>query len=237
MMFGTHFNDVSLKIGDSELKCTKTEKHIGHIISSEGDLINFKQTIRKIAEKTNCVSRNFRSLNSECKSKLFTSQCCSLFGIELMDLSSTQMAELELQWRKSVRHLMNLHPRTHNNLLAHIMGMSSIASIVHSRIICFIKRGLENKNVLIAYFFRNSMLNLHSYLSRNMYIILGKLNLVYTDLRSKSENWLKRACKSEPEMDWKAKMVKELVQCRDGTIECPLNLNEINMILTHLCIE
>ena len=54
---------------------------------------------------------------------------------------------------------------------------------------------------------------------------------------NKSENWLKRAFKAEPEMDRKAKMVTELVKCPDGTIECPLDSNEINMLLTHLCIE
>ena len=74
-------------------------------------------------------------------------------------------------------------------------------------------------------------------MSRNMYIILRRLNLSYADLRSKSERWLKRACKAEPEMDWKAKLIKELMQCRDGVVQCPLSTHEMNMVLEHLCTE
>ena len=117
------------------------------------------------------------------------------------------------------------------------MGRPSIKSLIYSRIICFIKRGLEHENRLISFFFRNSIQNLHSYLSRNMYIVLQFLNITYEDLRNRSETWLKRACKAEPAMDWRAALLRELMQCRDGIMLCPLQPEEINDIINHLCIE
>ena len=74
-------------------------------------------------------------------------------------------------------------------------------------------------------------------MSRNMNIILRRINQSYNDLRSKSEGWLKKACKVDPVVDWRANIVVELVNCRDGTMQCNLEKDDINTILTYLCTE
>ena len=164
-------------------------------------------------------------------------QCCSLFGIELMNISSRQFEEIQVQWRKSVRYLLDLHPRTHNSLLHHITGSPSIESIIYSRIICFIKRGLEHENKFISFFFNNSVYNLHSYTSRNMYLILRRRGISYAEFRAKSENWLKQKCKAEQAPDWIANTVIELLQCRDGLLETNLQQDQLKDILNHLCTQ
>ena len=207
-------------------------------------MINFSDRIWKIPEKTNCIYRNFKGLTSECRSTLFRSQCCKFFGIELIDVSCKQFEDLQLQWRKFVRYLLNLHPRIHNAMLPHLIGSPSpkaiIYSRIYSRIICVIERGLQHEDKYISFFYRNSVINLHSYMSRNMNIILRFLNITYTSMLKKSESWLKSKCKAEQAPDWRAKMAIDLMQCRearDGLIECHLSTEELRQLLTYLCIE
>ena len=154
-----------------------------------------------------------------------------------MDISSKQFDEIQIQWRKSVRYLLNLHPRTHNAMLPHITGSPSPKAMIHSRILCFMKRGLQHKDEYISFFFKNCVTNLHSYMSRNMNIILGQLSISHATMLRRSEAWLKARCKDEQAPDWKAKMAKELIQCRDGALECNLSPEELKQILNHLCTE
>ena len=121
-------------------------KHIGHVLTNKGDLINFENIKRQIPEKTNGVARSFKILFSACKCKLFSSQCCSLYGVEIIDIMSKQFRDIEVQWRKSVRYLTELHPRTHNELIPHVVGTPSIQQIMFSRILCFAKKELNHSH-------------------------------------------------------------------------------------------
>ena len=238
MIFGEHPNEIeNLRIGIDKLELVDSIKHIGHELNNRGDLINLECIKRQIPEKTNGINRSFRMLYASSKSELFFSQCCSLYGVELIDIMSKQFNEIQVQWRKSIRHLINLHPRTHNDLLPHVIGAPNAKSIIFSRILCFAKKGLNHSNGYIRFFFRNCFTNMHSYMSRNINIIMRSIGVTYGDMLVKSESWIKRRCKSTPDPDWRARIVCELIQCREGSMQCGLAPDEINEILTNLCIE
>ena len=226
-----------LYIGTDQLEQVTSVKHIGHVISNEGDLVQFESIRKQIPEKCNAVNRTFGILFAECKSRLFKSQCCSLYGVELLDLMSDEFQKIKVQWRKSIRYMINLHPRTHNDLLPHVIDGPNVESIIYSRMQCFAKKGLSHDNAFISYFFKNCLMNMHSYMSRNVNTTLRRHNITHRELLTRSEAWLKRRCKATPAPDWRARMVCELIQCREGSLQCNLDAEQINDMLTHLCIE
>ena len=126
-------------------------------------------------------------MSTECRAVLFKSQCASLFGIELIDIMSNQFQTLQVKWRKCARYLSDVHPRTHNALVPSIMGTLSVGNQIYSRILCFMKKGLCQKNDYISFFYKNCMLNMHSYMSTNVNIILQYSNLRIDDLITRSD--------------------------------------------------
>ena len=238
MIFGNYIlNDVNLSIGGNNLKFVTQESHVGHDLSSNGDIINFTELISNLGQKTNCIKRKFVCLDTECRTTLFKSQCNPMFGIELIDILSNQFKTLKVKWRKCVRYLCDVHPRTHNELVPTIMGSPSIEGQVYSRILCFVKKGLQHKNDYISFFYKNCMINMHSFMSTNVNIILQYVNLTQEELRLYSEAFIKKKFKSMVNHDWKSNMVNELLRCRDGVMECGLSSQEINELLTVLCID
>ena len=134
---------------------------------------------------------------------------------------------------------MNLHPRTHSNLLSHIVGSQIADGMITSRMACFFKRGYNQENEIVSLIFRNCMLSWNSYMCRNMHHIARVLNTTLENLLNLSEAALKNRCKGlgVTEIGWREGMVMELLRCRDGTVDAGLNSEEINDILTQLCIE
>ena len=140
IVFGSSYHEnIQIFLGNAALGRVNQEKHIGNKLSNIGDIVNFEDIITGIAVKTNCLKRIFNCVDSQSKCTLFNAQCCSMYGIELIDITSPQFEKLQIQWRKSIRYLINLHPRTHNELLPHIVGTPNVQSLVYSRILCFFR--------------------------------------------------------------------------------------------------
>ena len=228
-----------LSLGGVLLKCESMGSHIGNLISNTGDHIVFDEIINGISIKTNCIRRVFACLDYLSKSKLFNAQCCSLYGIELIDLTSTQLERTLTQWRKSIRFALDLHPRTHSTFLPHIIGSSNIEGIIYSRIACFFKKGYFSENELVSFLFRNCAINMNSVMCRNINLILTYLNLNMSEFLTLPEATLKRRCKAKglDEPDWRLGVIQEMLGCRDGTLECGLAREEVVELLTAICIE
>ena len=240
MIFNSIENfETQLLLGGTPLECVNTGIHIGNYISNISDLVIFDELINGIAVKTNSIFRIFHQVDFTAKCKLFNSQCCSLYGIELLDLESFQLDRLLVQWRKSIRYVLGLHPRTHSYLLPHIVGSPNIEGTIYSRLASFFKKGYFSNNSLVASLFKNCVLNYSSIMCRNINIILRKLNLNLNEFLMLSECNIKQRCKGigMPDPDWRVGVVMDLLGCRDGAIECGLTKDEVEDLLKSICID
>lgn len=232
-----HFDNTPiLYLNNIPLTTVNHEKHLGHMLMDKGDTINFEAVVNDIRAKTNCIKRNFTCLSYECKAKLFASQCNSFYGCELIDLSSTQFDNLVVNWRKSIRYLLDIPFRTHNCLLPYIINTPSANSQIYSRIICFMKNGLQHNSEYISFFFRHCIRNFNSYMSKNVNIICRKLNIRAEDITHKSKRWIKQSVKLiDPSPDWRRSVINELLRCRDGELDNSLSKEEIDAMLEYVC--
>ena len=113
------------------------EKHLGHMLSTKGPIVNFDDIIRSIKVRTNIVTHNFYSISHKSKSTLFNSQCLSLYGCPIWDLQNEQYSTLCKTWRVCCRQIMNLSNRTRSYLIPSIMDTLPIDYIVKERMLNF----------------------------------------------------------------------------------------------------
>ena len=236
IVFGVkHDVNIIIRMGTEQLKCVDEEYHVGHLLSCNRYIIDHRDIISGLYVKTNCLARTLGNIGVDAKRVLFKAQCCSLFGIEVMDINKEQFNQIQVKWRKCIRYILGLHPRTHNSLIPHIIESPSVEHQIYSRMLCFFSKGLQHDDKFIAFFFRNCMAGLYSYMSKNIYNILNRLGLSSNDLFIYSQAKLKRLCKSGIEEDWRVSMIKELLLCRDGLLECNISRLEIIELLNYLC--
>ena len=135
------------------------------------NLINLDGVIRDMKVRTNTIASQFKPISWRSKTTLFNSQCLSLYGCQLWRLDDSKVDKLCTTWKVCCRRLLNLNPRTRSHLIPHLMGTSPILDIIMYRILSFFIAGINHKDNIISYFFKNVLLSNTSYMSVN----LGKI--------------------------------------------------------------
>ena len=70
---------------------------------------------------------------------------------------------------------------------------------------------------------------------RNINTILQKANIRYEELFHINKVMVKNRLKERAtQPDWRTNIVKELLDIRDGQLNCGLDHNEVNVMLKHL---
>ena len=139
--------------------------------------------------------------------------------------------------RESIRYLLNIHPRTHNDYIPALIEAPNVEYQIYCRIMSFFHKGYNHVNEYISFFFRNCMMGLYSYMSKNIYCIASRIKSNFTEMMIRPLSWIKNKCRPKVAGQWQTNMIKELLLCRDGTLECQLSKEEINDLITSLCIE
>ena len=212
------------------------EKHLGHMLSDKGDYIDFMKIITDLKAKANVLHREFYFLDWKSKSKLFNANCTSFYGCQLVNLSSAQINKICTAWRMGVKCLLDLDIRTHSVLLPHVIGSSTAEQQIHSRIVSFIKAGLDHDSDTIAFFFKNCIFSSNSYICRNVHQILYKYDISMNDFIQTPYKILNRRIKQvNYEYDWRISIIHELMLCRDNQMYCGLTGDKISYMLQHVC--
>ena len=83
------------------------------------------------------------------KSKLFSLYCCSFYGAPLWPLQSTAVQQICTDWRKALRSLWNVSPRTHCDIIAALANQMPLIITLEKRFIRFIVNNLCCANPLV----------------------------------------------------------------------------------------
>jgi hypothetical protein len=102
------------------IRAKGTATHLGNVIGPDVDE-NVIKTISDFNRRVNVLVYRFHC-NFETKVKLFQSFCISLYGSVLWDLSGRSTYLSYTVWRKAVRKIISVHPRTHCALLPLIIS-------------------------------------------------------------------------------------------------------------------
>ena len=91
--------------------------HLGHFIASTDKKIMVKSAKSCFWRNFNICISDFDQLSYIIKCKLFNQYCCSFYGSPLWSLNSTIVEFMCVDWRKALRSLWRVDPRTHCDLI------------------------------------------------------------------------------------------------------------------------
>ena len=128
---------------------TADEKYDSDIQLKRG---NFYRSVNGL-----CYKFKGTLLNSDVASRLFQTYCCSFYGSQAWNLSSSSFELICTAWNKAVRIIFNLPYNTHRYLLPFIVQTSHIRYQLVERFRTFFATCMSSENLLI------NMLALNAY--------------------------------------------------------------------------
>ena len=147
LLFNAANNFVPLKMRGEIIPISNGEKHLGNYIGQDSAIVRMEKLVQDLYVSTNKLSEKFKFLELDTLYFLFRAYCTSFYGSVILDYDSTLMERLFIAWRKCIRFLLNLPPRTHNALIHHIVDDIPIAEQVFKRFIPFINSCISGNSV------------------------------------------------------------------------------------------
>ena len=150
------------------IECVTLDKHLGIVIGGT----TCDEVIDKAIKDFNCragmLKAHYKWLPPDCIYSLFKTFCMPLYGSVLWDFSHRSVERLFTAWRKGVRSLLRLHPRTHCALLAPICGDFEVEAQLMSRTVKFLRSLGRSNNRLVQVCFSLAMDGSRSAVSRSI---------------------------------------------------------------------
>eukprot|EP00914_Ancora_sagittata_P031776 GHVO01064392.1.p1 GENE.GHVO01064392.1~~GHVO01064392.1.p1 ORF type:complete len:307 (-),score=5.93 GHVO01064392.1:287-1207(-) len=137
-----------VKFGGRIIDVVNSDKHLGNLVgTSNHDIV--KASTHQFLTRVNMLKCHFKWLSVDATYELFKTHCMPLYGSVLWDLSHASTELFFVAWRKSVRGLLRLPPRTHCALLSHICGDIPVSLQLASRFLKFFRSLAQSKNQII----------------------------------------------------------------------------------------
>ena len=99
----------------------------------------------------------FRKLHSFVQYNLFRAYCTSYYGCELWLLNNNYIEDFCIAWRKGIRRIWNLPPRTHGILLPAVCQCIPIFDEICRRSLNFVRSCISHESALIQYIAYNGV--------------------------------------------------------------------------------
>jgi len=126
------------------------EKHLGIHLGNVTQADRVSILCREMMSKCNMLHCHFPHLPPETLYFLFRSYCMPLYGLSLVNLADSSIDRLHVTWRKCIRFLLDLPPRTHSMLLHRICQDIPIEDQIYIRFIKFFSTLLLSSNPIVT---------------------------------------------------------------------------------------
>ncbi len=139
----------NFSFGGKTIDVAQIEQHLGYFIGTDSDVSQIQQTIGQLNGNVNLLMAQFSRTNIDIKYKLFKSFCMSVYGSPLWNYSDKVCEAFYVAWRKCIRRLLNVPPKTHCALLNIICDDLPVDVQLHKRFIKFYQSCLKSGNICI----------------------------------------------------------------------------------------
>ena len=227
---------VTVHIGAETVACKSSAVHLGHQVYSDPTQDDQDNIIKSFNRQFNMFRAKFQWVPPGVKIKLFTSYCCSFYGIQLCDLGSLQ--RFHVTYRKSIRLLLGLPYRTHCRLIPLIMKTLCSVHMCRKRFVKYAHACLVHDFAALRYIFRSSMGLLNSAFAKNCRHS-GLLDITGNDCNNLLYD-ISKMCEDEcSNINEKvtAMVITELLDCRYGLKETILTYSQTNELIKFMCIS
>ena len=167
LLYNTELSDFNIKLGNESIPVVKQTKYLGTYIGQKSNDENINQACKDLVSRCNIIMSQFGFCSPVIRKTLFISFCTCFYGSPLWGLSNSKFQQLERCWRKCIRFILKLHPRTHSVYVPLIMDSLPLKEQLMIRFFKFFKSLLLCSNCVINYA-ANCCINNHSEVSNNL---------------------------------------------------------------------
>ena len=217
------------------------EKHLGNIIGQYTADSVISSAIKDFNRRVGMLRSHCKWLAPDPLYQLFKSFCMPLYGSVLWDFSHNSFSRFLTAWRKGIRSLLCLHPRTHCALLAPICKDFKPETQLLVRLIKFLRSLNKSKNSLVKTCLTLAMSGSYSATSQSISVLCSKANSQRNYIVNSNVSpyfFFPRDFANNQE----SFLIRDLLLLRNEAILSPLNVNvftlsihEINFALNFLC--
>ena len=191
--------------------------------------------------RVNVTLAHFKFAHSDTLHTLFKAFCMALYGCQLWDYSSKEVNYFYKTWRKCVRRVWRLPPRTHNELLHLICGEVRVEQQLHRRLAKFLKALGQSDNELVHLCLQLTVRGSRSPVANSVALLSHRYGwdregLLHGELISGLISTITRHEPSVENDTRQASFVRELISMRDRK-SGPLSPDEADVIIENLCVD
>ena len=114
------FSHLNINVRGQLVDMYDSATHLGHFIASTDKTSIVKSAKSCFWRSFNICMSDFGQLSYIVKCKLFSQYCCSFYGSTRWSLKSTIVESMCVDWRKALRSLGRVDPRTHCDLITDV---------------------------------------------------------------------------------------------------------------------
>jgi hypothetical protein len=140
----------SIVFNNVVLQTVAHDVHLGNVFGPDTHNISIKKCKSEFYQRVNVTLATFHNAFSWIKYKLFNTFCMSVYGSIQWNFSSRDCEEFYVAWRKCVRRVWGISPRTHCNLLPDICQDLSVEAQLHKRLLKFVYKAVHSQNTCLA---------------------------------------------------------------------------------------
>jgi hypothetical protein len=198
---------------------------------------NFSKAIGDMHYRTNLLLARFRCCNSSTLSFLFRSYCTSFYGSPLWPLDDASLGRLNVAWRKSLRRIWRINPRTHSLLIPLINNCAPINIQLLIRFSTFINSCLLSNNPILT-LITSIAEKSFSVAGNNVRLLCSSLNIcnLYELPHLNYKEYLLKST-MDTGMLCIANAIVDLCSFRDNHDYSFFTFDELNFLIEHLCIS
>ena len=223
----------SVSLQGTNLKCDSSVKYLGCFIEhnlSEATEIRIKKN--DFVARTNSLIYTFQSTSKRTLFRLFETNCCALYGCQTWQLDDPTINRLFTSWNIAIRKIFDLPARAHTNLLPQIIDRPLISFQIANRFLKMFGAMLISTNVRVKFLASYACDNNQCILRKNLNWIAQLFDVNIYDIISGCFKFV-----LNNSMDWRAKLINELIDIIDGNLNIDLEITDIKELLNLLVTE
>ena len=120
------------------------DKHLGNYISSSVNDRHIIENTCNLCQRSNLLISQFRPCNNETLDNLHMTYCMHMYGCKLWNLNEKDITQFKVTWRKIIRRIWKIPPKTHNNLVCNITN--NIDDSIDKHMVRFIYNSINHRN-------------------------------------------------------------------------------------------
>ena len=210
--------------------------HLGHILESDNSMKSDCLAKRgKFIGKVHSLLQEFSYVDSTVLARILTIYVTSFYGSNLWNLYSSEVTKLFSSWNVTIRNVFNLPWTTHRFFIEEVSGTPHPKTMLCTRVVKFWETLRSCK--------KNSVRFLANLVYNDKKTLTGKtVSNIAMDCRVERGELSRVTVKNIryfpplPEDEWKVKLLRELLDIRDGRAAVPgLGYEEITAMITEIC--